>query len=81
LLQERHHSRQILFYIYIQNMDDAQTQAREIGIALCIVIRLVVMTAAIHFDNRLHFSAVKINNVIADDFLTIKIQTFELPFL
>ncbi len=39
------------------------------------------MAASINFDHGLLFGAIKINDVIADDFLTVKVQAIELPFL
>lgn len=38
------------------------------------------MTATINLKHRLFFGTIKINDVVADDFLLIKIQAFELPF-
>lgn len=38
------------------------------------------MTATVNFKHRLFFGTIKINDVVTDDFLAIKIQAFKLPF-
>lgn len=77
LHQEIHDTRQILFHILVLNMNNTQTKTRQKGITFRIVVRLVIVAAAIYLNDGIFPGTIKINNVVADDLLPIKIQPLE----
>ncbi len=56
-------------------------QAREESIALRVVFLFSVMATAIHFQNDGFFCTVKIDNIVANDLLSVKVKTEQLFFL
>ena len=59
-------------------MNYSQTQSGQKGIPQCIIFNFVVVAAAVNFQNKFFFGTVKINYVIADNLLPIKIQSKKL---
>ncbi len=55
-------------------MNNAQAKGVQKIIPFCVIICFAIMTTPINFDHHLFFRTIKNNNVITDNFLSIKIQ-------
>ena len=59
-------------------MNNGQIEAYKECIPPCIIVGLVIMTTTVNFDNGCFLGAVKINDVVTDNLLPIKVKTEEL---
>jgi len=80
MLQDHFHdSVNVVEHIIIPESQNHETLTTKPVIAMAIVIRLLSMLPAVHFDNQPCFQTYKIDDVVSQRLLASELVTIDLP--
>jgi len=69
------HDVHVLENIKVSRVEDFQSEPFQVGVTTCVIVCFLIVRAAINFNHKSKPLHEKVNDIVADDFLSVKIQT------